>query len=191
VTGHETIGAGLAWTWYLLAQHPEVQARVHAEVEEVLGTRAPEAADLPRLEYTGRVLSESFRMYPPTWIVVRVAVEPDRLPSGAEIPVGAKLYLCPWVVHRDARWFSDPERFDPERFALEAVARRPEYAYFPFGAGVRLCIGKRLALMESTLAVARAAQRFDLALVPGQQVRPDPGIILAPRRGIRLVPRGR
>jgi cytochrome P450 len=191
VTGHETVGAGLAWTWYLLAQHPDVQERVQEEVDQVLDGGVPDARDVGRLEYTGRVLAESFRLYPPTWIVVRVAVEPDRLPSGAVVPVGTKLYLSPWVVQRDPRWFPDPERFDPERFAPVSAGQRPEYAYFPFGGGTRLCIGKRFALMECTLAVARTAQRYALELVPGQQVRPDPGIILAPRPGVRLIPRAR
>jgi cytochrome P450 len=189
VTGHETIGAGLAWTWYLLASHPDVQARVRAEVDEVLAGEPAGAGAVARLPHVSRVLSESFRLYPPTWIIVRVAVEPDVLPSGVPIPAGSKLYLCPWIVQRDRRWFPDPDSFDPERFSRDGLERLPEYAYFPFGGGTRLCIGKRFALMECAIAVARTAQRYELDLVPGQQIRPDPGIILAPRPGIRLVPR--
>jgi cytochrome P450 len=126
------------------------------------------------------VLLESLRLYPPTWIYVRMAQEDDILPSGFVIPRGAKLYLCQYVVHRNRRYFPDPERFDPSRFTDEARRLRPKYAYFPFGGGPRVCIGQSLAMMEGVLAIASIANRFRLALVPGQTIVPVPGMTLHP-----------
>jgi cytochrome P450 len=180
VTGYETVAVALAWTWYLLALHPEVEAEVHRAADGLDGRR-PEAEDLPALGYVEDVLSEAMRLYPPTWIFVRVALEPDRLPSGVEIPAGAKLYLSQYVVHRSARYYSEPERFDPSRFERGADASRPEFAYFPFGGGVRLCIGKSLALLEGVLAIASLARRHRLLLEPGPPVTAHPGITLRPR----------
>jgi cytochrome P450 len=191
ITGHETIGVALAWAAHLVSGHPEIQARLQAEIDEVLGTRAPDVGDARHLPYAERVFSESLRLYPPTWIFIRIALEPDRLPSGTELTPGAKLYLCPWVVQRDPRWFPDPERFDPDRFAPEAVQGRPEFSYFPFGGGARLCLGKRLALLEGVLALVRLQQRFTLERVPGNPVWPDPGVVLAPRPAVPLVVRSR
>jgi len=191
VTGHETSGAAQAWAAHLVAGHPEIQSRLQAEIDQVLGVRAPDVGDARHLHYAERVFSESLRLYPPTWIFIRIALEPDRLPSGTELAAGAKLYLCPWVVQRDPRWFPDPERFDPDRFAPEAVQRRPEFSYFPFGGGAHLCLGKRLALLEGVLALARLQQRFTLERVPGNPVWPDPGVVLAPRPAVPLILRSR
>jgi cytochrome P450 len=131
VTGYETIGEALTWTSYLLSQHPAIEARFITEVDDVLGGRLPTAEDLPRLAYTGMVLAESMRLYPPTWIFVRMALENDRLPSGATIPAGAKIYLCQYVVHRNPRYFPDPERFDPERFTETAKKGTSAMCVFP------------------------------------------------------------
>ena len=186
ITGAETIGEALAWTWYLLARHPEVEARLVAELRHELGDRAPSVGDLPRLPYTEMVLLESLRLYPPTWIYVRMANGADILPSGFAIPRGSKLYLCQYVVHRNPKFFAEPDRFDPSRFADEARRGRPKYAYFPFGGGPRVCIGQSLGMMEGALAIASIARQFRLALLPDQTIVPFPGITLRPAHGIRM-----
>jgi cytochrome P450 len=155
-------------------------------VDEVLGGRVPSADDLPRLAYSGMVLAESMRLYPPTWIFIRMTLQEDKLPSGATIPAGSKIYLCQYVMHRHPRYFPDPERFDPERFTETAKKERPQFAYFPFGGGARVCIGEHFAKMEGTLVMAMIAQRYKLALIPGQTIVPEPKMTLRPRNGIRM-----
>ena len=186
ITGYETIGEALAWTWYLLASHADVEANVLTELREVLDGRTPAVEDVGKLRYTGMVLAESMRLYPPTWIVVRMARHDDVLPSGVMIPAGSKLYLCQYVMHRNPRYFPDPERFNPERFSEEAKKQRPPFAYFPFGGGARVCIGESFAKMQGILVLAAVAQRFKLRLVSGQQVVPEPKMTLRPRNGLRV-----
>jgi cytochrome P450 len=186
VAGYETTGEWLAWTFHLLACHPDVDARLAAELDRTLGGRTPAADDVASLPYTSMVLAESLRLYPPSWIFLRVALEDDALPSGAVVARGTKLYLCPWVVHRLARYFPEPERFDPERFAAEARGTRPQQAYFPFGAGPRLCIGEALARMEAVLVTATIAARWRFEAVDVGDVVPVPGVTLRPRGGLRL-----
>jgi cytochrome P450 len=186
VSGSETNGEALTWTCWLLTQHPEVEARVRAEVDRVLGDRAASAGDLPNLTYTNMVLAESMRLYPPTWIFVRMALEADTLPTGTAIPAGAKIYLSQYVMHRHPRFFPDPDRFDPDRFTEDARKSLPQCAYFPFGAGVRLCIGEHLAKMESAITLASIVQRVRLEAAPDQRVTPEPRITLRPKRPIRL-----
>jgi cytochrome P450 len=186
VTGYETIGEALSWTWYLLAQHPAVASRLFAEVDTVLGGRVPRSEDLLRLDYVGMVLAESMRLYPPTWIFVRMARNEDTLPSGVTIPAGSKLYLCQYVMHRNPRYFPDPERFDPERFSESAKKSRPKFSYFPFGGGPRVCIGEAFAKMEGNLVLAMVAQRFTLQLVHGQTIVPEPKMTLRPKKGILM-----
>ncbi len=186
VTGYETIGEALTWTSYLLSQHPAIEARFLAEVDGVLGGRLPSADDLPRLGYCGMVLAESMRLYPPTWIFIRIAQEEDTLPSGVTIPAGSKIYLCQYVMQRHPRYFPDPERFDPERFTETGKKERPQFAYFPFGGGARVCIGEHFAKMEAILVLASIAQRFKLSLVQGQTIAPEPKMTLRPRGGVRM-----
>lgn len=186
ITGAETIGEALTWTWYLLAQHPEVERHLVAELRRELGNRAPGIDDVPQLRYTEMVLLESLRLYPPTWIYVRMAQRADILPSGFAIPAGAKIYLCLYVAHRNPRYFAEPDRFEPLRFADEARRSRPKYAYFPFGGGPRVCIGQGLAMLEGVLVLASIAQRFRLALVPDQRIVPVPGITLRPAQGMLM-----
>ncbi len=186
ITGYETMGEALTWTSYLLSQHPDIEAKFLAEVDDVLGGRMPGAEDLPNLPYTGMILAESLRLFPPTWIFVRIVQHEDTLPSGATIPAGSKMYLCPYVMHRHPRYFPDPERFDPERFTEAAKKGRPQFAYFPFGGGARVCIGEHFAKMEGILVLASIAQRFRLSLVPGQTVVPEPKMTLRPRGGVRM-----
>lgn len=186
VTGYETIGEALTWTSYLLSQHPATEARFLAEVDGVLDGRRASADDLPHLGYCGMVLAESMRLYPPTWIFIRIAQEEDTLPSGVTIPAGSKIYLCQYVMQRHPRYFPDPERFDPERFTETGKKERPQFAYFPFGGGARVCIGEHFAKMEATLVLASIAQRFRLSLAPGQAIVPEPKMTLRPRNGIRM-----
>jgi cytochrome P450 len=186
VTGYETIGEALSWTWYLLAQHPDVASRLFAKVDEVLDGRVPQSEDLLKLEYVGMVLAESMRLYPPTWIFVRMTRNDDRLPSGVTIPAGSKLYLCQYVMHRNPLYFPDPERFDPERFSEPAKKTRPKFSYFPFGGGPRVCIGEAFAKMEGVLVLTMVAQRFTLQLVPGGKIVPEPKMTLRAKSGILM-----
>jgi cytochrome P450 len=132
------------------------------------------------------VLAESMRLYPPTWIFIRIAQQEDKLPSGATISAGSKIYLCQYVMHRHPRYFPDPARFDPERFTESSKKERPQFSYFPFGGGVRVCIGEHFAKMEGMLVLAAIAQRFRLSLVPGQTILPEPRMTLRPKHGIKM-----
>lgn len=184
--GYETIGEALTWTWYLLSQNPEVDLRFRRELREVLGDRIPSVNDISKLRYTGMILAESMRLYPPTWIFIRMARQDAILPSGFTIPAGSKLYLCQYVMHRNARYWANPERFDPERFTESAKKTRPQFAYFPFGGGIRVCIGEAFAKMECMLALAFIAQRFALTLVSGQTIVPKPHMTLRPKNQIMM-----
>lgn len=169
-TGYETIGDALTWTLYLLAKHPEAEARALGEMHGV------------ELPYTRMVLEESMRLYPPTWIFVRMALGPDRLPDGTAVEAGAKIYLCPYVTHRMAKYFPDPERFYPERFLPEARAGRPRFAYFPFGGGQRICIGENFAMQEGLAVLATLVPRYRVELQEPEPIVPRIGITLRPRR---------
>ena len=185
LAGHETTANALTWTWYLLSQHPAVEARLHAEIDAALGGRLPTADDLTALPYTRMVLAESMRLYPPAWILGRRAVAPFEA-GGYEIPARSIVLMSQFVTHRDARWFPDPERFDPERFTPDRQAQRPKFAYFPFGGGPRVCIGEQFAWMEGVLLLVTIAQRWRLSLVPGHPVALQPIITLRPKLGMRM-----
>ena len=185
LAGHETTAIALSWTWWLLAQHPAVEAKLHAELNSVLAGRAPTVEDLPRLPYLDRVLTESLRLYPPAWGMARLAIEDAEI-AGYRIPKGTGVSLSQWVVHRDPRWYEDPEEFRPERWENDLMKRLPRFAYFPFGGGPRMCVGNNFALMEAALLLAAIAQRFRLRLVPGHPVVLFPTITLRPRYGIRM-----
>lgn len=185
LAGHETTANALTWTWFLLSQHPRAEARLHAELAAVLAGRPPTLADLDHLPYTRMVFSEALRLYPPAWIIGRMAIAPFTV-GAYTLPAGATLLLSPWATHRDARWFPDPERFDPDRWAPEAQAARPKFAYFPFGGGPRVCIGEPFAWMEGVLVLATLAQHWWLRLTPGHPVALAPGITLRPKHGMRM-----
>ena len=185
LAGHETTANALTWTWYLLSRHPDVEARLHAEVDSALGSRLPTADDLASLPYTRMVLAESMRLYPPAWILGRRALAPFEA-GGFEIPARSIVLMSQYVTHRDARWFPNPERFDPERFLPERQAERPKLAYFPFGAGPRVCIGEQFAWMEGIILLATIAQRWRLRLVPGHPVALQPIITLRPKYGMKM-----
>lgn len=190
IAGHETTANALTWTWYLLSQHPEIERRFHEEIDTVLNGRAPELADVPQLHYAEMVLAEALRLYPPAWAIGRMAKAPFEL-GGLEIPAKSICILSPYLVHRDARWFPDPEKFDPERWTPEARESRPKFTYFPFGGGTRVCIGERFAWMEGVLVMAAIAQRWRLRLEPGQRVEPLPLITLRVKNGLRMTARPR
>lgn len=168
--GHETTANAMAWAFYELQRHPEVFARLRAEVDEVLNGRIPTAADLPRLVYCRMVIEEILRLYPPVFITNRQAVEEDVI-CGYRIPAGALISLSPYAVQRDPRFWQEPEAFDPERFNPQVKNERPRFAYFPFGGGPRQCIGKDFALYEAVVVLSMAVQRFDWRLAPGEEVR--------------------
>src|SRR5205823_1672486 len=162
LAGHE-VAHGLTWSWYLLARHPESERLLRAELSDVLGGRPPTMADLPRLTYTQMVLQEALRLYPPVWCFTRAALADDEI-DGYHIPRAATVYLCPYLTHRHPAFWHDPERFDPERFDPRRSVSQPPFAYFPFGAGPRACIGARFAMAEGQLVLASVAQRYRLRL---------------------------
>src|SRR5574338_564275 len=185
LAGHETTANALTWTWYLLSQHPDVEKRLHAEIDTALGGRLPGADDLADLPYTRMVLAESMRLYPPAWIVGRRALGAFAV-NDYMIPARSIILLCQYTMHRDPRWFPEPERFDPERFTAERQAARPRFAYFPFGGGPRVCIGEQFAWMEGVILLATIAQRWRLRLVPGHPIALQPIITLRPKHGMRM-----
>jgi len=186
MAGHETTANTLSWVWYFLSLHPEVEARLHAELDEVLADRPPTFADLPKLPYTEHVISETLRIYPTVWLLGREAIVPTEV-GGYPVPVGTTVYMSQWVLHRDGRFFDDPESFRPERWADGLAKRIPRYAYFPFGGGPRICIGNSFSLMESVLLLATMARRFRLKLVPGAKIIPVPTMTLRADGGIPMV----
>jgi cytochrome P450 len=185
LAGHETTANALTWTWYLLAQHPEIEAQLAAELTQVLGGRVPTMADLPRLAYTQRVIQESIRLFPPAWIFLRHAIHNDEI-GGYTIPSGQVVGISPYVMHRHPGFWEDPERFDPQRFTPERVATRHRFAYIPFAAGPRQCIGNLFAMTEAQLVLATVAQRYRPRLVPGHAVEMQTAITLRPRHGMHV-----
>jgi cytochrome P450 len=185
LAGHETTAVALTWTWHLLAQHPDVEARLAVEATAALGGRTPTIEDIPRLAYARMVVEETMRLYPPVWGFMRQAVKPDVV-GGYRIPKGAVLAIVPYVTHRHPAFWDDPERFDPERFTPARVRERPRFAYLPFSGGPRLCIGNEFALMEAQLVLAMVALRFRLRAVPGVRVESESRITLRPRGGLPM-----
>ncbi|MQA30923.1 MAG: cytochrome P450 [Luteitalea sp.] len=180
------MGETLAWTWYLLSLHPEVERKLSREVADVLGDRTPVVADLERLPYAAMILQESLRLFPPVWMIPRDAIEDDEI-GGYRIPAGSTVLVSPYLVHRHRDFWENPEAFDPERFAPEKSKDRPRHAYFPFGGGPRLCMGADMAMMESLLILAMVAQRYRIHLVSGHREEPECIIDMVPRNGVRAV----
>ena len=183
--GHDTIGESLAWTLYLLSLHPEIERKLHEEIERVLGGRVPVVADLEHLEYATMVVHESLRLIPPVWILPRDAIRDDKI-GGFDIPAKSTILLCPYLTHRHPQFWENPEAFDPERFLPERAKARPRHAYFPFGAGPRLCMGVDMAIMETMLILAMVVQRFKVHLVPGHREEPECILDMIPRHGVRV-----
>jgi cytochrome P450 len=186
LAGHETTANALAWTWYLLATHPEAEAQLLADLGAALGGHAPTAADLPRLDCAERVILEAMRLYPPVYGFGREA-RADCTVGGHRLPAGTTVLMSQWVLHRDPRFFDAPDQFRPGRWAGGLAGRLPRCAYIPFSAGPRVCIGNTFALMEATLILAALAPAFRFALVPGQVVKPWPSVTLRPADGINVV----
>jgi cytochrome P450 len=185
LAGHETTANALTWTWYLLGENPDAARRLHDEVDRVLQGRLPSVDDLPRLPYVERVVTEAMRLYPPAWLIGRRAIA--EYAFGPYVaPPRAILIMSPFIVQRDARYYRDPERFDPDRWTPEFKASLPRFAYFPFGGGPRQCIGESFAWMELILIVSTLAQTWDLRLVPGHPVVPQPLITLRAKHGMRM-----
>lgn len=187
LAGHETTATALTWAWGLLDQHPAVRTQLEAELTQVLGDRLPTLADVPQLRYTRMVFDETLRLYPPAYIFSRKVVADDLI-GGYRIPKGSAVDLSPYLVHRHPVFWPDPERFDPKRFAPEQVAARHKYAYIPFSAGPRQCIGNSFALMEATLILATVAQRYRLRLVGSSLPAMEPLVTLRPQGGMAMVP---
>jgi long-subunit acyl-CoA synthetase (AMP-forming)/cytochrome P450 len=185
VMGHMTTAMAITWTWHLLARHPEVDDRVRAEIAAVVGGRPPELRDVAELAYTRRVIEETLRLYPPSWVLSRIARADDEI-GGFRIPAGAVVQLSPYVTHRRPELWESPERFDPDRFLPERAAARPRFSYYPFGGGPRVCIARDLALLELPLILATVAQAYRLRAVPGRRVLPLTGIVLQPRGGLPM-----
>jgi cytochrome P450 len=191
LAGHETTALALAHTLFLLSTHPDVERRLYAELSEVLAGRAPTAADVKALPYTERVLKESMRLFPPAWTTGRAALEDVEI-GGHRVPKGAQILVSQWVVHRDPRWFPNPEGFDPDRWLPERAKDLPRFAYFPFGGGPRVCIGNHFAMMEATLLLAVVMQRWQIELMPGQRLELKPSVTLrqkGPGLSVRLAER--
>jgi cytochrome P450 len=190
LAGHETTALALSFTFYLLAQHPEAETRLAAEVDEILQGRRPTAADVPRLRYADWVIKESMRLYPPAPAIGREAVCDCEI-GGYHVPKGTQVSLVQWTSQRDARWFDDPEVFRPERWDNDLARRLPRGAYFPFGDGPRICIGNQFALLEAVLVLATVAQRYRLALAPGFKLELLPSVTLRPKHGVVMVVQAR
>jgi cytochrome P450 len=187
LAGYETVANALAWTWLLLAQNPEAEAKLHAEIDAVLGGRLPTLEDIPQLHYAEMVLAESMRLYPPAWAMGRQATRDVEI-GPYRLPAGTYFLFSQYIIQRSAEYFPDPLRFEPERFTPERKAGRPRFAYFPFGGGSRQCIGESFAWMEAILSLVTIAQRWRLKLIPDQRIEVQPKITLRPKCGIRMVP---
>jgi cytochrome P450 len=185
VAGHETTASGLNWTWYLLSQHPDADARLHAEVSAAPERAAPSLADLDALPYTQQVVNEALRLYPPGWLLSRRAIGPDRL-GGYDIAAGTDVLLCLYLLHRHPRYWPQPDVFRPERFAPEHEAERPRFAYMPFAAGPRHCIGESLALYEMHMHLYKVARRFRLALDSDEPIELEAQINLRTRKPLYM-----
>jgi cytochrome P450 len=183
LAGHETTAKALTWTFYLLSQHVEVRSRLVREVDAVLAGRPATAEDLPKLAYAKQVIQESMRLYPPVWGLARMTAADDRI-DDVTIPAGSVVLLAQYVTHRHRDFWSNPEGFDPDRFLPERSEGRHPYAYFPFGAGPRICIGNHFAMIESVLILATITSRWLLNLIPGRPVIPESRVTLRPRDGL-------
>jgi cytochrome P450 len=183
--GHETVSSGLTWTFYLLSKHPIVARRLREELANVLGGRVPTVEDIPNLPYLSMVIQEAMRLYPPVWLISRTPTEDDEV-GGYLIPAGSMVLISKYVIHRHPDFWENPDGFDPERFTPERIAARPRHAYFPFSAGPRKCIGDGFGVLEMQMVLATVLQRYQLDLVPGFPIIPQPGITLRQLYGLPM-----
>jgi len=185
VAGHETTASGLNWTWYLLAQHPRVEARLHAEIDAAAELAAPTVSEMDSLGYTRSVIDEALRLYPPGWLLSRRTIEADVL-GGYPVPAGTNVLLPLYLLHRHPRFWKRPEEFEPERFAPEHEAERPRFAYMPFAAGPRHCIGETFALYEMLVHLYKVARRYRLRYVPDKPLELEAQINLRTRHPLHM-----
>jgi cytochrome P450 len=184
-SGHETLASALTWTWYLLSQNPEIENKLHAELDRVLNGRLPTFQDLPNLTYTGRVIEEVLRLYPPAWMISRTAIEDDEI-GGYHIPANSMILISSYVMHRHPDFWETPTAFDPEHFTPSQTNNRPRYAYLPFGGGARICIGKDFAMMEAKLIVATVAQHYKPRPATNYKAKPHVLVILRPQHDLPM-----
>jgi cytochrome P450 len=191
MAGHETTAAALAWSWYLLALHPRAEARLHEELKQVLGGRAPGYEDVPALKFTRAVIEEAMRLYPPVPLLSRECLGDDAI-CGHEIPTGSIMLVVPWLLHRHAELWERPHEFVPERFLPDWPTRPAKFAYLPFSAGPRICLGATYGLTEAMIALATLAQAFALRIPPGHRVGYECRLTLRPAQGLPMLaePRG-
>ena len=194
IAGHETTSNALTWTFYLISQYPDVEKKLHEEIDSVFGTndenghdvsKTPTVDDIPKLQYTEKVLRESMRLYPPVWSMGRT-VENNYQVGEYTIPAGSSILFSQYVMHHDSRYYEEPEKFNPDRWTAEFKTHLPRFSYFPFGGGIRGCIGEPFAWMEGTLLIATIAQKWKMRLVPGQRIKLDPAITLRPKYGMKM-----
>ncbi|KAB8320812.1 cytochrome P450 [Tolypothrix campylonemoides VB511288] len=186
IAGYETTATTLTWIWYLLDKHPEVERKLRAEIDTVIGKRHPTSADVAKLQYTKMVIQEAMRVYPSGWFLARV-VQADDVIDGYALKAGTTVLLCQYLTHRLPEFWDRPEVFDPERFAPEHSTQRHSHSYFPFGGGPHYCIGKHFVLLQTQLTVAMMMQKYRLRCFPGHPVEALPGITLRPRYGLRMI----
>jgi enediyne biosynthesis protein E7 len=185
LAGHETTASTLGWAFHLISEHPEVGERLRDEAIAVLGDRPPTYEDLRQLRYHAMVLDEVMRLYPPVWMLSRQG-QADDVVGGYHVPAGDDVMICPYTLHRHRDFWEDPERFDPERFDPDRPVSRPRYAFIPFGAGPRFCVGNHLGLMEATFVLASVVRELRLATVPGYRVIPEPMLSLRVKGGLPM-----
>jgi cytochrome P450 len=194
IAGHETTANALTWTFYLLSQYPDAEKKLHDEIDSVLGatdgnshnsSRIPTPDDIPKLQYTEKVLRESMRLYPPVWTMGRY-VEKDYPVGEYTIPAGSSILMSQYVMHHDPQYYEEPEQFNPDRWTAKFKTDLPRFSYFPFGGGIRGCIGEPFAWMEGILIIAVIAQKWTMRLVPGQRIKLDPAITLRPKYGMKM-----
>ena len=193
IAGHETTANALTWTFYLLSQYPDVEKKLLSEINSVLvsnvgnngESKIPSSEDIPKLQYTEKVLRESMRIYPPVWTMGR-HVENDYSVGDYTVPAGSSILMSQYVMHHDSKYYDNPEKFNPDRWTEEFKTHLPRFSYFPFGGGIRGCIGEPFAWMEGVLIIATIAQKWTMRLVPGQRIKLDPAITLRPKYGIKM-----
>ena len=190
LAGHETTASSLTWSWYLLSQHAEIEKKFHAELDSVLAGRIPTIEDVPNLKYTKMIFTETLRLYPPIWLLNRQALK-DYTVKSYVIPSNSVVLMCPFVIQRDPRYYSHPQKFDPDRWKTGTQDEIPRYAYFPFGGGPRYCLGDQFAWLEGVMILATIGQHWRFDLDKGQRVVPQPLITLRPKYGMRMIARRR
>ena len=186
IAGHETTANALTWTFYLLSQNPDIEKKLLVELLTVIdGNRTPTVDDIPKLKFTEKVLRESMRLYPPVWLIGR-SVDSDYTLGKYIVPAGSTIMMSQYVMHHDPRYYNEPEQFDPERWSSEAKSSLPRFSYFPFGGGIRGCIGEPFAWMEGILVLASITRQWKMSLVSGHRVELDPAITLRPKYGVKM-----